>query len=187
MSVVCFIGKLSAGFGGPFGYKGEPARGSCREMPARGPEQPLRLWRSISPCRGKLRGDVIWHTREGRGGLRRYWCDCGCRCCFSCCCLRPLSGLKSRMPVWAWRPDRDGITTPGAKFRVRLGVRVWPIRVVFNFTSPWYWHRPASRRGSRPHGDWVGLGVPPATRRPRGLASRLESLPTRILPWPWLW
>ena len=32
-----------AGFGRPFGYKGEPARGSCREMPARGPEQPLRL------------------------------------------------------------------------------------------------------------------------------------------------
>ena len=34
--------RLSAGFGGPFGYKGEPARGSCRETPARGPEQPLR-------------------------------------------------------------------------------------------------------------------------------------------------
>ena len=39
---VYFIGKLSAGFGRPFCYKGEPVRGSCREMPARGPEQPLR-------------------------------------------------------------------------------------------------------------------------------------------------
>ena len=27
-------------------YEGEPARGSCREMPARGPEQPLRVLRS---------------------------------------------------------------------------------------------------------------------------------------------
>ena len=41
-ALVYFTGKLSPGFGEPFGYKGEPARGSCREMPARGPEQPLR-------------------------------------------------------------------------------------------------------------------------------------------------
>ena len=31
------LGKLSAGFGEPFSYKGEPARGSCREV--RWPEQ----------------------------------------------------------------------------------------------------------------------------------------------------
>ena len=48
---VSFIGKLSAGFGEPFGYKGEPARGSCREMPARGPEQPLREYGSSDSLR----------------------------------------------------------------------------------------------------------------------------------------
>ena len=39
---VSSLGKLSAGVGEPISYKGGPARGSCREMPARGPEQPLR-------------------------------------------------------------------------------------------------------------------------------------------------
>ena len=52
-ALVYFIGKLSAGFGEPFSCKGEPARGSRREMPARGPEQPLRLQRLRAPCWGK--------------------------------------------------------------------------------------------------------------------------------------
>ena len=63
-ALVYFIAKLSAGFGEPYSSKGEPARhgGSCREMPSRGPEQPLR-----SSCKTKA-GSRVPVKAEVRAG-----------------------------------------------------------------------------------------------------------------------
>ena len=78
-ALLYFTGKLSAGFGEPFSNKGEPARGSCREKPARGPEQPLRSSRKTqsrvqgageSGSQGR-QGDIIPAGLAAAASLRR--------------------------------------------------------------------------------------------------------------------